>query len=80
VNPEAVAGLEIGYVRDGKGLPGTLDADLDLGTDEIKSGVVGAGCTSEEQQRNGDSEMTKKVNNNPVEAHYSPLPDSLTDR
>jgi hypothetical protein len=41
VEPELVAGLEVGYVGDGEGLAGAGDLDLNFGAFEVEASRLG---------------------------------------
>ncbi len=41
MDPELVAGLEVGHLRDGEGEPGTGDTHFQLGTGEVEAGAIG---------------------------------------
>jgi hypothetical protein len=79
MQPQAVSRLKVWDLRDGQGRAPALNADFNLGTDEIECSIFCPGCTRKRQrdqeksdQGNIESEM-KTTRYESREAHYDPL-------
>jgi hypothetical protein len=61
MDPEAVAGQEVGDGGDGQRLAGAGDADVDARTDEVKAGVGVSEPAGEAEEQRGQKQASGAV-------------------